>query len=81
MYFKAMSTSDIESHRGKQNIFFDGQIYDAFSFIVVLIQKAKKEIIYRFVNHMLHNREEELLGRRLRIRRMSAISSAECSLG
>ncbi|MGP1507323.1 MAG: ORF6N domain-containing protein [Sphaerochaeta sp.] len=28
----------------KQNIFFDGQIYDAFSFIVGLIQKAKKEI-------------------------------------
>lgn len=29
----------------KQNIFFDGQIYDAFSFIVGLISKAKKEII------------------------------------
>lgn len=29
----------------KQNIFFDGQIYDAFSFIVGLIKKAKKEII------------------------------------
>jgi len=29
----------------KQNIFFDGQIYDAFSFIVGLIQKAKKEVI------------------------------------
>ena len=29
----------------KQNIFFDGQIYDAFSFIVRLIQKAKKELI------------------------------------
>ena len=28
-----------------QNIFYDGQIYDAFSFIVGLIQKAKKEII------------------------------------
>ena len=29
----------------KQNVFFDGQIYDAFSFIVELIGKAKKEII------------------------------------
>lgn len=29
----------------KQNIFFDGQIYDAFSFIVGLLKKAKKEII------------------------------------
>ena len=29
----------------KQNIFFNGQIYDAFSFIVGLIGKAKKEII------------------------------------
>ena len=29
----------------KQNIFFDGQIYDAFSFIVGLVKKAKKEII------------------------------------
>lgn len=29
----------------RQNIFFDGQIYDAFSFIVGLIGKAKKEII------------------------------------
>lgn len=59
MYVKGMSTSDIESHRGKQNIFFDGRIYDAFSFIVVLIQKAKKEIICRVVNHMSHKREEE----------------------
>lgn len=29
----------------KQNVFFDGQIYDAFSFIVELIGKANKEII------------------------------------
>lgn len=29
----------------KQNIFFDGQIFDAFSFIVGLVKKAKKEII------------------------------------
>lgn len=29
----------------KQNIFFNGQIYDAFSLIVSLIQKAKKELI------------------------------------
>ena len=29
----------------KQNILFDGQIYDAFSFIVGLVKKAKKEII------------------------------------
>lgn len=29
----------------KQNIFFDGQIYDAFSFIIGVIQKAKKELI------------------------------------
>ena len=29
----------------KQNIFFDGQIYDAFSFIVGLVKKSQKEII------------------------------------
>lgn len=29
----------------KQKIFFNGQIYDAFSFIVEIIQRAKKEII------------------------------------
>lgn len=29
----------------KQNIFFDGQIYAAFSFIVGLVKKANKEII------------------------------------
>ena len=29
----------------KQNIFFDGQIYDAFRFIVSIIQKANKELI------------------------------------
>jgi hypothetical protein len=29
----------------KQNIFFDGQIYDAFSFLIGIIQKAKNEII------------------------------------
>ena len=29
----------------KQNIFFDGQIYDACRFIVSIIQKANKELI------------------------------------
>ena len=29
----------------KQRLFFDGQIYDAFSFMVSLVQKADKEII------------------------------------
>ena len=29
----------------KQHIFFDGQIYDAFSFMVDLIKKAEKELI------------------------------------
>lgn len=29
----------------KQNIFFDGQIYDAFSFIITLVEKAKNEIL------------------------------------
>lgn len=29
----------------KQNIFFNGQIYDAFSFIIRLIQKARTELI------------------------------------
>ena len=29
----------------KQNVFFDGQIYDAFSFIVGLVKTAKREII------------------------------------
>ena len=29
----------------KQDIFFDGQIYDAFSLITSIIQKAQKEII------------------------------------
>jgi hypothetical protein len=29
----------------KENIFFEGQIYDAYSFIIQLIEKAKKEII------------------------------------
>ena len=39
-----------------QNIFFDGQIYDAFSFIVGLVKKARKEIIlidnYADVNNL-----------------------------
>jgi phage regulator Rha-like protein len=29
----------------KQNIFFNGQIYDAYSFIIKLIQKANKELL------------------------------------
>ena len=29
----------------KENIFFDGQVYDAYSFIIQLIEKANKEII------------------------------------
>lgn len=36
----------IEEHEeDEQKIFFDGQIYDAFSLIISLIQKAQKEII------------------------------------
>mgnify|MGYP002623782114 CR=1 FL=1 len=36
----------IEDHaEAEQKIFFDGQIYDAFSLITSIIQKAKKEII------------------------------------
>ncbi len=36
----------IDDHaESEQKIFFDGQIYDAFSLLVSLIQKAKKEII------------------------------------
>ena len=36
----------IEDHsEDEQKIFFDGQIYDAFSLIITLIQKARKEII------------------------------------
>ena len=39
--------SAIESHElsPKQNIFFNGQIYEAYSFIVELIQKADHELI------------------------------------
>ena len=33
-----------EHEEASQKVFFDGQIYDAFSLIVSLIQKAKKEI-------------------------------------
>ena len=36
----------IENHsESEQKIFFEGQIYDAFSLIISIIQKAKKEII------------------------------------
>ena len=36
----------IEDHaESEQKVFFDGQIYDAFSFIVSLVQKAKTEIV------------------------------------
>lgn len=36
----------IDDHaESEQKIFFDGQIYDAFSLITSIIQKAKKEII------------------------------------
>lgn len=36
----------IDDHsESEQKIFFDGQIYDAFSFLISLIQKAQKEII------------------------------------
>ena len=33
-----------EHEEASQKVFFDGQIYDAFSLIVSLIQKAEKEI-------------------------------------
>lgn len=34
-----------DHEESKQKVFFDGQIYDAFSLIVNLIQKAEKEIV------------------------------------
>ena len=34
-----------ENEESSQKVFFDGQIYDAFSLIVSLIQKAEKEIM------------------------------------
>jgi hypothetical protein len=40
--FKSLEERSIEK---KQGIFFDGQIYDAYSFVVNLIKKAEKEII------------------------------------
>ncbi|VEU74616.1 ORF6N domain [Mycoplasmopsis citelli] len=50
----------------KQKIFFNGQIYDAFSFIIKIIQKAKKEIIlidnYVDINslNILRNKNKEV---------------------
>lgn len=35
----------LENHEQKQGIFFDGQIFDAYSFVSGLIKKAKKRII------------------------------------
>ena len=36
----------IDDHvESEQKVFFDGQIYDAFSLLVSIIQKANKEII------------------------------------
>jgi len=40
--FKALQSDTAEM---KQNIFFNGQIYDAYSFIIKLIQKAKNELL------------------------------------
>jgi len=34
-----------ESINKKENIFFDGQIYDAYSFVIELIEKAKTDIV------------------------------------
>lgn len=34
-----------EDKNKKENIFFDGQIYDAYSFIIELIEKAKTDIV------------------------------------
>jgi len=40
--FKALEGNNIEN---KQGIFFDGQTYDAYSFVNILIKKAKHSII------------------------------------
>jgi len=40
--FNALET---KNSKPTQNIFFDGQIYDAYSFIVELIEKAEKDIV------------------------------------
>lgn len=40
--FKALESKE---KKPKQGIFFDGQIYDAYSFVISLIQKAKNELI------------------------------------
>ncbi|WP_207645709.1 hypothetical protein [Peptostreptococcus sp. D1] len=39
-----------------EDIFFNGQIYDAFSFIVGFIQKAKKEMI--LINDKIRRKKE-----------------------
>ena len=40
--FKALETGQIQPHQG---VFFDGQIFDAYSFVSSLIREAKKSII------------------------------------
>jgi phage regulator Rha-like protein len=40
--FKALESGNVSP---KQDIFFNGQIYDAFSFVIKLIEKAKKNIL------------------------------------
>jgi ORF6N domain len=40
--FKALENGNVTP---KQNIFFNGQIYDAFSFVIKLIEKAQKSIL------------------------------------
>jgi hypothetical protein len=48
----------------KQNIFYNGQIYDAYSFIIQLIEKAEKEIL--LIDNYISNNVLDMLSKKRR---------------
>jgi len=54
----------LESNTGtpKQNIFYNGQIYDAYSFIIQLIEKAEKEIL--LIDNYISNSVLDMLSKK-----------------
>lgn len=70
----------LESRNSKptQNIFFDGQIYDAYSFIVKLIVKAEKEII--LIDNYVDNSVLDILSKKKKALKVRIITQNKSKL-
>ena len=59
---KVLTLLEKNEQEDKQKLFFDGQIYDAFSLMVSIVQKANKEII--LIDNYVNNETLDILSKK-----------------